>query len=123
MKLFRVILAGIAVISFVCLAVFGLLITAERLEHTSHHTSSGSCPFMPGEMQVCLMSLQDHVAAWQSLLQVKGLTKVFLFVTLGLGWWFANRMISTRHSLSPLVELPQFWLLRIFVTTLQPRAP
>lgn len=124
MKLFRVILAGIAMVSFVCLAVFGLLITAERLEHTSYHTSSGSCPFMPGEISVCLMSLQDHVSAWQNLLLLSGVSKVLLSLGLLIGWWwFSIRILLVRKYWRPFEELPRIWFLGIFGTTIQPCAP
>lgn len=123
MNRLRQILVTMALISFVSLAGFGLLITAERLEHASHHTTTAPCPFMPGEVVACLMGLQDHIAAWQNLLVMSSVTKVVLWLGLVIGWWWINQILVTRRRLPPTQARPYFWGRQLFVTTVQPRAP
>jgi len=128
MNLWRKMMAWVSLLSFVCLAVFGLLITAERLESHGHHggAQQSTCPFMPSEQSDCLMSFTDHVSAWQHFLQIIIAAKV---ITALLIVWFIARFIRTHWALGIQVFTPSEYALPpplsrvFFTTTIQPRAP
>ncbi len=128
MNIWRKMMAGMMLLSFACLAVFGLLITAERLESHGHHggAQQSTCPFMPSEQSDCLMSFTDHVSAWQHFLQIIITAKVLAVLLIV---WFIARSIRTYWALSIRVLTPAEYALPpplsrvFFTTTIQPRAP
>ncbi len=68
MKSFGGMVTGAALVGYMLLAVFGLVVMSSM----EHHSMSGMnhCPFMIGEQALCTMSVVDHVSAWQSLVSV-----------------------------------------------------
>ena len=110
--------------------MFGLFIAAERIEAQGHHghhrTTESPCPFMPGEKTACLMTIRDHVNAWQDFLNAVPAVKILLavFILAGISWFKVHRILQVLSRAIPSVnKSPPRFLDLFFATTIQPRAP
>ena len=119
-------IAGLIIlVSYIWIAVFGLLQTA----HASNSHTHSACPYMVGQHSICSMDVFDHLQAWQAfstvtvpVLEILAFA-VLLFVTA----WFLHApppLLGHLYTKQTYSQIPEPLYRRLFSRgILNPKAP
>jgi hypothetical protein len=96
-KKFARVLLGLALVSFLSVAFFGISQTVMGMEKQSDGNMSG-CLFS-GKAEICTMTFSEHVGHWQAMFTTTAPQKVLSFVLLILAVVFVAVAILKRNLL------------------------
>jgi hypothetical protein len=122
MQRFNLLIATLLLTTFLLIGSVGVMAM------TSHHHEPG-CPFMPGEMAICMMDALDHITAWQKsfTITLPTLVTFLLLVSLIWAWKFEGpprqlvRYMMERRS--TFIEKPSLYQELFSSGILNPKAP